>query len=109
LGSPIAWQLFSHKFLRVIIPFFLIAIFLINFMLKYDPIFGLLWALQITFYMMALAGHLTRNNHAGAFKIVSKICYVPYIFCLLNYSAFIGFWNFVLARQETTWTKARGA
>jgi len=105
--SPIAWQLFSHKFLRVIIPFFLIALFFINFVLSYEPSFKLLWTLQIAFYTLALFGHLTRNYHKSLFKYISKICYVPYVFCLLNYSAFVGFWLFVSARQQTTWKKAR--
>ena len=105
--SPIAWQLFSHKFLRLMVPFFLIALFLINFMLNYETIFHLLLVLQIIFYLMALTGHLARNYNKGLFKYISKICYVPYVFCLLNYSAFVGFWRFVSAKQQTTWQKAR--
>lgn len=106
--SPIAWQLFSHKFLRVIIPFFLIALFAINYFLRLDPVFDLFWFLQITFYLMALIGHLTRDYKEGIFKFIAKICYVPYVFCLLNISAFVGFCRFITARQQTTWDKARG-
>ena len=105
--SPIAWPLFSHKFLRVIIPFFLIALFFINFMLSFKPVFYFLWKLQIVFYLMALAGHLSRNNNKGLFKFVSKVCCVPYVFCLLNFSAFVGFCRFILAKQQSTWQKAR--
>ena len=105
--SPIAWQLFSHKLLRLIIPFCLIALFVINFVIRYEPIFAFIWAMQIVFYFMALMGHMTRNCHQGPFKFISKICYVPYVFFLLNYSAWVGFWRFVFAQQQTTWQKAR--
>jgi biofilm PGA synthesis N-glycosyltransferase PgaC len=50
---------------------------------------------------------LTRNFHQGIFKFISKVCYVPYVFCLLNFSALVGFWKFILGTQQTTWAKAR--
>jgi len=105
--SPIAWQLFSHKFLRVIIPFFLITLLVINYTLRYQPIFNVLWTLQTIFYTMALIGHLIRDSKKGGLKIFSKICYIPYIFCLLNFSALVGFWRFITTKQGATWQKAR--
>ncbi len=107
LTSPIAWQLFSHKFLRVIIPFFLIIIFFINFLLRTEPVFIVLWFLQIIFYAMALMGQLIHNHPKGAVRTLYKICYVPYVFCLLNVSALVGFWRFITVSQEATWERAR--
>ncbi len=108
LKSPIAWALFSHKFLRVIIPFFLAGLFVVNVMLEGIPIFRLLLVLQIIFYLMALTGHLIRDRRQGLLKYISTICYVPYVFCLLNFSALVGFSRFIFAKQQTTWQKARG-
>ncbi|MBF0504428.1 MAG: glycosyltransferase family 2 protein [Candidatus Omnitrophica bacterium] len=105
--SPIAWQLFSHKLLRVIIPFFLITIFVLNYILRLMPVFDVLWALQIIFYLMAWGGQMTRDHNKGMFKYISKICYVPYVFCLLNFSAIVGFWLFICARPQAIWKKAR--
>ena len=49
---------------------------------------------------------VVRVNDYGAY-IVSKICTVPYVFCLLNFSALIGFLRFAGARQDAVWEKAR--
>lgn len=105
--SPIAFQLFSHKFLRVVIPFFLITLFVINYLLRDQVIFCDLWILQIIFYLMALIGQLTKDQKRGLLKVIAKICYVPYIFCLLNLAALVGFLKFITAKQQVTWQKAR--
>lgn len=105
--SPIAVQFFSHKFLRVVIPFFLIAIFIINGALVGEPNFLTLFILQIIFYLMAILGGLARYQKYGILRLVSKLCYIPYVFCLLNFSALVGFFRFLGSKQEITWEKAR--
>lgn len=105
--SPIALQLFSHKFLRVIMPFCLLALGLVNFWLREEPFFDLLWTLQGIFYAMAVIGMLTQRHSSGPLRTFSRICYVPYVFCLLNVAALAGFWRFIAGRQQVTWTKAR--
>ncbi|MFA5087600.1 MAG: glycosyltransferase family 2 protein [Candidatus Omnitrophota bacterium] len=105
--SPIAVQLFSHKFLRLLIPFFLIIIFAINLFLLPENPFGIFFVLQILFYVMALIGALSRHQRYGMLKAVSKVCYIPYVFCLLNFSALAGAIRYFGGRQEVTWEKAR--
>ncbi len=105
--SPIALQLFSHKLLRVLAPFFMIALFLINWALGEESIYRFFFTLQILFYATALIGALARNQKYGIFKLVSKLCYVPYVFCLLNFSALVGLFRYLTAKQDTTWVKAR--
>lgn len=107
IKSPIAWQLFSHKFLRAMIPFFLIVLFLMNYLLRHQSCFGTLWSLQIAFYATALIGQLTCDYKKGFLKGVSKLCYISYVFCLLNYSALVGFFRFVILPKQATWQKAR--
>jgi len=96
--SPIAIQLFSHKLLRVLVPFFMLALLPVNFMLSNGGFYNAFLWLQIFFYAAALT---------GAFKPSSKLCYVPYVFCLLNFAALAGFWRFIGTKQEITWQKAR--
>jgi len=108
LNSPVAIQLFSHKFLRVIIPFFMIAIFFLNLNLLDDPFYRNIFILQVIFYGMAITGGLARYKKYGILKLISRVCYIPYVFCLLNFSAFIGFMRFIGSRQDITWEKARG-
>jgi len=107
LMSPIAFQIISHKLLRVLIPFFLIALFLINIALVRRPFFNKAILLQIIFYLMAMMGGLARDKNYGILKFVLKVCYVPYVFCLLNFSALVGFWKFLTRGQYVTWQKAR--
>jgi len=105
--SPIAIQLFSHKFLRLMVPFLMIFLFFINALWLREGIYKGIWRLQFIFYTMALIGGLARNHSYGILKGVVRLCYIPYVFCLLNFSALVGFFRFIFHRQEVTWEKAR--
>lgn len=106
-SSPVAVQFFSHKFLRVVVPFLLIGIFCLNIGLAWDPFYRILLWLEIVFYGMALTGALARHQKYGILRILSRVCYIPYVFCLLNFSALIGFLRYVGSKQTITWEKAR--
>ena len=106
--SPIAIQFFSHKLLRVVLPFFLISLFGINILLfDTSAIYQIFMVAQIAFYLLAGLGMLTKNSQQGILKIVSKISYIPYVFCLLNFSALAGFLRLIQNKQAATWEKAR--
>lgn len=105
--SPVSIQFFSHKFLRVIVPFLMIAIFIINILLFDNLFYKMVFFLQIAFYTMALIGALAREQKYGIFRTLSRVCYVPYVFCLLNFSALIGFFRYMGSNQKITWDKAR--
>jgi poly-beta-1,6-N-acetyl-D-glucosamine synthase len=108
LTSPIAIQLFSHKFLRIIIPFLSILLFIINILLFNTAfVYQVFIAMQICFYLMALLGIWTKNSEYGFSKLVSNISYIPYVFCLLNFSALVSFLRFINHNQAVTWEKAR--
>ncbi|MCK5581115.1 MAG: glycosyltransferase family 2 protein [Candidatus Omnitrophica bacterium] len=107
--SPVAIQLFSHKFLRVVIPFLLIGVFLVNLILVGRPFYDGLFVAQVVFYLMAVAGGLARHKKYGILKFISRSCCVPYVFCLMNFSALMGFLRFVGSRQGVAWEKAREA
>ena len=107
LKSPIAIQLFSHKFLRVIVPFFMVALIFLNLTLISQQLYRWTMAAQVLFYGMALIGFSTKGDHQGMVRNIAKICYIPYVFCLLNFSAFVGFLRFVTSKQQITWEKAR--
>jgi poly-beta-1,6-N-acetyl-D-glucosamine synthase len=108
LNSPIALQLFSHKFLRVVAPFLLILLFANNFCLVNSSlIYKVFMVGQIIFYLLAILGIGTKHIKYGFLSFVSKLCYVPYVFCLLNFSALVGFIRFAKQEQTVTWAKAR--
>jgi cellulose synthase/poly-beta-1,6-N-acetylglucosamine synthase-like glycosyltransferase len=105
--SPIAVQLFSHKFLRVMVPFFMLALLPLNFFMLSAGIYKTILVLQIIFYTCAIIGLLARNQKYGIFKKIAKLCYVPYVFCLLNFAALAGFYRFIASKQDIAWQKAR--
>ena len=107
LKSPIAIQFFSHKFLRVVIPFLMMLIFMINIFLLKEGLYNLIFVIQALFYIMALMGVLARHQKYGILGFMAKACYIPYVFCLLNFSALVGFFKFIFSKQEVTWMKAR--
>lgn len=108
LRSPIAIQFFSHKFLRVAVPFLMVAMIFLNILLLDDLIFKWIFLAQVIFYMMALTGAYVRGRRKGILSYIGKMCYIPYVFCLLNFSVFVGFKRFIQSDQEITWEKARG-
>ncbi len=106
--SPVAIQLFSHKLLRVVLPFFLISLFGINILLfNTSATYQIFMIAQISFYLLAGVGILTKDSQSARLKIVSKISYIPYVFCLLNFSALAGFLRLVQNKQAATWEKAK--
>ncbi|OGX26082.1 MAG: hypothetical protein A3D10_06645 [Omnitrophica WOR_2 bacterium RIFCSPHIGHO2_02_FULL_48_11] len=107
LRSPVALQLFSHKFLRVVAPILLGMVFLINIFLADQPIYAVTLILQMIFYLLALIGGLARHQKHGILKGILKICYIPYVFCLLNFSALAGLLRFMSDKQDAAWQKAR--
>ncbi|BAZ41640.1 family 2 glycosyl transferase [Calothrix sp. NIES-4101] len=107
-SSRIALQLFSHKLLRVIAPFLLIAMLIINlYLVNISLLYSITIVSQVIFYTLAMVGMITKQTKYGFLKIVSKLCYVPYVFCLLNFSALVGFLRFIKSEQNVTWEKAR--
>lgn len=106
--SPIAWQLFSHKFLRLMMPFVLIGIFILNTAFLSISLYRIVFILQCVFYAMAILGCLV-NRREGRYGLSSlgRLCSIPQMFCLLNFSAVSGLVRYTFTGQKVTWEKAR--
>jgi cellulose synthase/poly-beta-1,6-N-acetylglucosamine synthase-like glycosyltransferase len=96
--SKIAWQLFSHKFLRAFAWIFLILIFFTNLFLLEDYGYRVILIGQIIFYLIAL---ICWDLEKKSIKI--KYLNFSYVFCLLNIAAFVGFYFFITGKQKVTW------
>ena len=107
--SPVAIQFFSHKLLRIAAPFLMILLVLLNLLLLHKTFYVVTMLAQILFYLLAYIGLKTKDMPNKTLRSVKKICYVPYVFCLLNFSVFVGFWRFITAKQQITWEKARNS
>jgi cellulose synthase/poly-beta-1,6-N-acetylglucosamine synthase-like glycosyltransferase len=104
--TPVLYfQYISHRVLRwTVTPFLLILAFLLNIPLatNNDGLYELLMGAQVLFYIAALAGYLLEAK-----KIRFKALFVPYYFCVMNYSALAGLKRFLSGIQKGTWEKAQ--
>ncbi|MFA5038122.1 MAG: glycosyltransferase family 2 protein [Candidatus Omnitrophota bacterium] len=103
--SRVAFQMFSHKALRLFAPYFLILLFLSNiFLAGQSPFFMVSLILQILFYTAALIGHVAEsrgNSFSGFWRLFS----VPYEFCALNAAAIVAFYKFLSGNISVFWDK----
>jgi cellulose synthase/poly-beta-1,6-N-acetylglucosamine synthase-like glycosyltransferase len=100
-------QYFSHRVLRwTLAPLALPIIFFANVHLaaNHGVAYRAMLALQILFYVTALAGFILRN---AAVKI--KGLFVPFYFVVMNAAVFAGFFRYILGKQKVTWEQARRA
>ncbi len=91
----ISIQLFSHKFLRWIVPLLLIGVFAANCLLSQQVHYLCLLLAQSAFYLLAFLGWLAyrSGNH-------NRLLHLPFYFCVVNLAALRAIW-WVLARHQT--------
>jgi cellulose synthase/poly-beta-1,6-N-acetylglucosamine synthase-like glycosyltransferase len=112
----IIWQIVSHKYFRLLLPFGYLGALLTNLylviwppvnstnpwlMLSY-PLNWLLLTLQIIFYSVALVGNLVKVGGT-----VGKMLYVPTFLVNSNLSALHGLMGFVSKKQTNLWARVR--
>jgi poly-beta-1,6-N-acetyl-D-glucosamine synthase len=103
----LTFQYISHRVLRwTLAPLFLPLIFVASVWLSiYDHTFYILMLLaQIAFYLLAFAGYILRDK-----PISIKGFFVPYYFCVMNFSVYAGFLRFVKGNQSVVWEKSQRA
>ncbi len=100
--SPVAWQFWSHKVLRLLVPYFLILAFLSNVFLVHRPFYLLTFVIQVLFYALAAYEAVRLRSHAQGRSIGS----LPYMFCLLNVSAAAGLLSYLQGQPKAAWDKA---
>lgn len=98
------FQYVSHRVLRwTVTPFMLIIVLGLNFLLwEHHPLYGVLLAAQVAFYLSASLGYLLEHR-----KIRLKALFVPYYFCMMNYAVVAGLIRHVKGNQKGIWEKAR--
>ncbi len=96
-----AVALWSHKLLRWLIPYFLIALLATNACLLASSYFRAVFALQLAFYGAALIGFCLRNRR-------TRIPWsVPMSFCLVNFAALVGTIKALAGRASGIWQPER--
>jgi poly-beta-1,6-N-acetyl-D-glucosamine synthase len=100
LRNRILWQLVSHKLLRLVVPWCLLALLLLSAGLAVTRggIYAAAFAAQVAWYGLAAAGwSRERQGHPLGFLSV------PYSFVLLNLAAVQGLFAFLLRTQTAAW------
>lgn len=98
-----SWQFFSHKILRwTLAPLALPIAFLLNLLLAFSigQLYISLLILQILFYLLALMGWFFAKR-----QLKIKAFFIPYYFCVMNYSVFLGFTRLLKGQQTVLWEK----
>lgn len=90
----------SHKVIRWLAPFILIALLIVNGQLFSELLYRQLFGLQLLFYATAYAGRfVSKQPHLWA-----KVLRLPYYFAGSNAALLVGFYRCITGRQSATWT-----
>ena len=96
-------KLWSHKVLRWLVPFFLLALLPLNIaLLDEGQLYALALAVQALFYLLAFVGRFLSSSSA-----LPAILSVPYYFCLVNIASAKGIIENYSGRTYTTWSTPR--
>jgi hypothetical protein len=97
----IAFQLFSHKVLRWLVPIFLLLLLADNVALIRQPHFRTVMVLQLCFYALALLQALVPLHRRW------KPLGIPLYFCTLNAAALMGVIELLRGRKHVVWQPVR--
>jgi len=104
LGCMRSIQYVVHKFLRWLVPLFLITLFISNFFLVGSKYYLSIFILQLFFYTFAIFGYWLQNK-----KSKIKIFYIPFYFCLINIASLLGLFAALKGMQNGIWGKTEAA
>jgi cellulose synthase/poly-beta-1,6-N-acetylglucosamine synthase-like glycosyltransferase len=94
-ANPLRFEFISHKLLRLVVPFALMAILVSTIMLR-GPFYETCLGLQLAFYAMGCLGLVIRKG-AG---LISRAANVPLTFLILNGAAAMALVNFLTGNEE---------
>ncbi len=111
----LSFQYWSHRVLRwTLAPLALPLILLFNWLILRGhqndngdsgmTIYNVLFWAQIVFYTAAILGWLFEQM-----KLKVKAFYVPYYFCMMNYSVYRGLGRLIAGSQSVVWEKSKRA
>jgi len=88
----------SHKVLRWIAPFLMIIALISNLVLLPHPVFAVLLALQLAFYLLAIIGAVMQGRKIVLFS-------APHYFVVINLALLFGFFRFITGTQQAAWKR----
>jgi biofilm PGA synthesis N-glycosyltransferase PgaC len=106
LNPVLSFQYISHRVLRwTVTPFLMIMCLLVNAWIwveSQEVLYGILLVGQVLFYSAALFGWYLDWKEAK-----SRIFFVPYYFCMMNYAVLAGIGRYIRGSQSAVWVKSQ--
>jgi poly-beta-1,6-N-acetyl-D-glucosamine synthase len=118
LNQPLViWQVLSHKFLRPLVPFFMLGAFLsslaaiflapqqsasLPFFRLAAPFNWIFFSVQVVFYLLAWMGGYFENT-----STLGKLFYLPRFLVNSNFAAVQGLIRFLAHKQSSQWKRVR--
>lgn len=96
-----AFQLWSHKVLRWMVPLFLLVVLAANLFLLDHPVYRVALAVQLAFYAAAIVNMLAPLHRKW------KPLGIPLFFCTLNAAALVSMVEICRGRKYVTWQTVR--
>ena len=100
LKGFIAFGLWSHKIIRWMVPFLLLAVLAANLQLLGRTFYDALFALQAILYGLAIIAWILDR-----FNVHVRWLIYPHYFVMANLALFVGFLKFVTRTQKPAWTR----
>jgi cellulose synthase/poly-beta-1,6-N-acetylglucosamine synthase-like glycosyltransferase len=98
--NPIWVQFVSHKLLRLVIPWLLLAVFFASGLLfLYTPLYRTVFLAQLLFYVLAASAL------AGGPGSAWRLGTVAASFVVVNAAAWLAFWVWICGRSDVAWKK----
>jgi cellulose synthase/poly-beta-1,6-N-acetylglucosamine synthase-like glycosyltransferase len=110
----VVWQVISHKFMRPLVPFFMLGALIANglalafssraeaSLLRLSGVYGqLVFGFQVLFYLLAWIGGRMKSR-----GLLSKLMYVPTFLVNSNFAALLGLFKYATGRQSVVWQRA---
>lgn len=92
--------LLSHKILRWILPFLLVALLVSNALLLSRPLYQVTFVGQLLFYLWAVAGWAFRQRLGRV-----RFGLLGYFLLAIHVAFLVGFWRFLMGRGASSWER----
>src|SRR5262245_42189949 len=97
-----AFQLASHKLLRFVAPFLLLASLITSGLLSGEPLYRLVFWVQAGFYLLAAAGGIV-----SPLQQRSRVARTAYFFTMVQWAMLAAWGRYALGQQQVTWEPSR--
>jgi cellulose synthase/poly-beta-1,6-N-acetylglucosamine synthase-like glycosyltransferase len=85
----------SHKVMRLLVPFAMLAALVANLFLLRQPVYLALFVAQAAFYALAILG--------GAWQLRPRTLLLPFYFCMISVATFFGLYHALTGRRRMAW------